>query len=72
MDIAINVLFGLSTALFISFVVLLIIYLIKTKRKSPKFNKAKWDKVLFIDVIVLFACSVISFVLTLVGIFLGK
>ena len=72
MDIAINILFGLATALFVSFVVLLIIYLIKIKRKSPKFNKAKWDKALMIDVIVLFACSVISFVLTLVGIFLGK
>ena len=71
MDIAIQVLFGISSVLFLTFLILAIIYFVN-KKKSSKFNQKKWDKILTIVSIVLFSSSVISFILTLVGILLSK
>ena len=66
MEIAQYILLGITSALLIGFIVVLTMYLVKTKKKK-EFNTKLYEKIIYITAIVLFVFSIAFSIINIVS-----
>ena len=66
MEIAQYILLGITSALLIGFIVVLTMYLVKTKKKK-EFNVKLYERIIYITAIVLFLFSIAFLIINIVS-----